>query len=64
MKTLTGILIWLQGKKTSLATILGAINVYLLAEKVINTNQSILFATILLALGLGANVATYKLVKK
>jgi len=57
------ILTYLQGKKTSIATILGAIIVYSLTKGYIDADLAQLLSAIMVALGLSANIATSKMVK-
>ncbi|MFA6997232.1 MAG: hypothetical protein WC181_08280 [Defluviitoga sp.] len=49
---------FLSGKKTTIATILGAILVYVQGRGYIQEDTAILFSAIMVALGLTANVAT------
>lgn len=63
MKTLTKILAYLQGRKTTIATITGALITFSLARGYIASDVAELLATILVALGLSVNIATNKLVK-
>jgi hypothetical protein len=63
MNKLTQILAYLQGRKTTIATILGALITFSLARGYIASDVAELLATILLALGLSINIATAKLVK-
>lgn len=63
MNKLTQILEFLQGRKTTIATILGALITFSLARNYIPADVAELLATILLALGFGINIATAKLVK-
>jgi len=53
----------LQGKKTTIAFILGAIVTWLLAEQVIDNATAEAISTILVALGLATNAASNRLVK-
>ena len=48
---------WLQGKKTSIGMLLQSVVVYLYATNNIGTNEAILINSILLALGITANVS-------
>lgn len=57
------ILTYLQGKKTSIATILGAIIVYCLTKGFIDADLAQLLSAIMVALGLTVNIAGAKLVK-
>jgi hypothetical protein len=63
MNKLTQLLVFIQGRKTTIATILGALITFLLARNCIAPDVAELLATILLALGLSVNIATAKLVK-
>jgi hypothetical protein len=63
MNKLTQILEFLQGRKTTIATILGAFITFSLARGYIAPDVAELLATIMLALGLSINIATAKLVK-
>lgn len=63
MNTLTQILSYLKGKKTSIATILGAVIIYCLTKGYIDADLAQLLSAIMIALGLTANIATTKLVK-
>jgi len=60
--TMTKILEFLQGKKTTIATILGAILVYILNQGYISAELAQLISVILIALGLGSNYATARMV--
>lgn len=57
------ILTYLQGKKTSIATILGAIIVYALTKGYIDADLAQLLSAIMVALGLTVNIAGAKIVK-
>lgn len=48
---------WLQGKKTTVGTILGLLNAYLFTKGTYDQDTMMLIASILVALGLAANVA-------
>jgi len=54
MKTIWG---FIQGKKTSIATISGAILIYALNNGIVDADQAQLISVILAALGLTANVS-------
>lgn len=58
------ILIWLSGKKTTIATVLGAIVIFLLGRGLIAQDVAELISAIMIALGLTANIATNKIYKK
>jgi hypothetical protein len=58
------ILIWLTGKKTTIAMILGAILNFITIRGYIADDTSYLISVILIAIGLGANVATNRLYKE
>jgi len=58
------LLLWLSGKKTTIATILGAILVFLIGRNVIPQDVAQLISLILAALGLSANIATNNIYKK
>lgn len=60
---LISILSYLNGKKTTIGTILGLINTYLLTIGVYGNNEAVLIAGILVALGLTANIANARLVQ-
>ena len=60
---MTQILTWLQGRKTTIATILSALITFSLTRGYIDGDVANLLATIMVALGLTANIATNKLVK-
>ena len=53
----------LKGKKTSIWTILGAVIVFSLGRWYIQQDLANLLSVILVALGLGSNYATAKLIK-
>jgi len=55
------ILTLLGGKKTTIATILGAILVYCQGRGYVASDTANLIAVILVALGLGVNIVDYKL---
>lgn len=57
------ILIWLSGKKTTLATIISAIVVFALGRGYIAQDVAELISAIMIALGLTANIATSKMYK-
>ncbi len=55
------ILLWLSGKKTTIATIIGAVVVFALGRGYIAQDVAELISTIMVALGLTANIATNKI---
>jgi len=57
METLEWILNKINGKKTSIATILGAILVFVQGRGYIATDTATLISGIFVALGVGANIA-------
>ncbi len=57
------ILLWLSGKKTTIATIIGAVVVFALGRGYIAQDVAELISTIMIALGLTANIATNKMYK-
>lgn len=63
MNNLKKFLEFIQGRKTTIATILGALITFSLARNYIPADVAELLATILLALGLSVNIATAKLIK-
>lgn len=62
-KQMTKLLTFLQGKKTTIGTILGFVITYCLTKGYIDNDLAIMLSGILVALGLGANVSTAKMVK-
>lgn len=62
-KALIKVLTLLSGKKTTIATVLGALIIFSLGRGYIAMDTAELLSTIMIALGLSANVATAKLVK-
>jgi hypothetical protein len=54
------LLSFLDGKKTTIATILGAILTFVVGREYIQPDVANLVSVILIALGLGANVANYQ----
>lgn len=56
-------LLFLQGKKTTIATILGALIVFSLGRGFIQQDVADLLSAIMIALGLSANIATAKISK-
>jgi hypothetical protein len=58
---LVSVLAFLKGRKTTIGVILAAINTYLLTIGVYGNNEALLINTILIALGLTANIADNKL---
>ena len=61
LEVLAQLLAYLQGKKTTIVAILGAINTYALATGMIDEQLGSLLATLILIIGGGANYATTKL---
>lgn len=61
---LTAFLTLLQGKKTTIFSILGLLNVTLLAEGLINNNWAYFIGSVIVVLGGSANYATAKLLPK
>lgn len=64
LKIFWKIISWLDGKKTTIGTVLSLINTYLFGRGVIQEDTAYLIAAILVAIGLGSNIATkqyYKL---
>lgn len=61
---MTKVLKFLQGKKTTIATILALLITYCLTKGLIGNDEAILLNGILAALGLGANVMSAYLIKK
>ena len=57
------ILIWLSGKKTTIATVISAIVVFALGRGYIAQDVAELISAIMIALGLTANIATAKMYK-
>lgn len=60
---MTNILIYLQGKKSTIFTVLALIITYSLTKGLIDNDMAVLLNGILVALGFSANYATGKLVK-
>jgi hypothetical protein len=60
-KFITSILEYLAGKKTSIATIIGALITYSLTKGLIDADLAQLLSVVLVALGLSANIASAKL---
>lgn len=58
---MTKLLNYLQGKKTSIATIIGALIVYSLTKGFIDADLAQLLSAIMVALGLSVNIASSKL---
>ena len=58
------ILDFLSGKKASIATIIGAVIVFLLGRGIIQQDVAELISAIMVALGLTANIAGAKYFKK
>lgn len=58
------ILLWLSGKKTTIATVISAIVVFALGRGYIAQDVAELISTIMVALGLTANIATTKIYKQ
>ena len=63
MKYFKGFLKLINGRKTSIATILGAILVFLLGREIIAQDVAELISGILVVLGLGVNYTNYRLDK-
>ena len=57
------LLIFLQGKKTTIATIIGALITFSLTKGYIDGDLANLLASIMIALGLSVNYATNKITK-
>lgn len=57
-------MIWLSGKKTSIAMILGAILNFITIKGYVDTDTSYLISAILIALGVGANIYTTRIFKE
>ena len=57
------ILMWLSGKKTTIATVIGAVVVFALGRGYISQDVAELTSAIMMALGLTANSATAKMYK-
>ena len=57
------ILIWLSGKKTTIATVIGAVVVFALGRGYIAQDVAELISAIMVALGLTANITTNKMYK-
>lgn len=60
MTKLEKVWLWLQGKKTSVGVIANAIVVYLITLEKIDDPTAVLITTILMALGISANVYNAK----
>jgi len=60
---MTNLLSYLQGKKTTIATILGALITFSFTKGFIDADIANLLATIMIALGLSVNYASAKLIK-
>jgi len=58
------ILIWLSGKKATIATVIGALVVFALGRGYIAQDIAELISAIMVALGLTANIATNKIYKR
>ncbi len=58
------ILIWLSGKKTTIATVISALIIFLIGRGLIAQDVAELISAIMIALGLTANIATNKIYKK
>lgn len=58
------ILIWLSGKKTTIATVISALVIFLIGRGIIAQDVAELISAIMIALGLSANIATNKIYKK
>jgi len=63
MNNLIKFLEFLQGRKTTVFTIVALLITYCLTKGYIDNDLAILLNSILVALGFGANMATYKLIK-
>ena len=63
MKYLKAFWKFINGKKTSIATILGAILLFLLGREIIAQDVAELISYILVAVGLGVNYTNYRLDK-
>ena len=57
------ILIWLSGKKTTIATVISALIIFLIGRGLIAQDVAELISAIMIALGLTANIATAKMYK-
>lgn len=57
------ILIWLSGKKTTIATVISALVIFLVGRGLIAQDVAELISAIMIALGLTANIATNKMYK-
>lgn len=58
------LLIWLSGKKTTIATVISALVIFLIGRGIIAQDVAELISAIMIALGLSANIATNKIYKK
>ena len=58
------ILIWLSGKKTTIATVISALVIFLIGRGLIAQDVAELISAIMIALGLTANIATNKIYKR
>ena len=58
------ILIWLSGKKTTIATVISALVIFLIGRGLIAQDVAELISAIMIALGLSANIATNKIYNK
>ena len=58
------ILIWLSGKKTTIATVISALVIFLIGRGLIAQDVAELISAVMIALGLTANIATNKIYKK
>jgi thiol:disulfide interchange protein len=58
------ILIWLSGKKTTIATVISALIIFLIGRGLIAQDVAELISAIMIALGLTANIATNKIYNK
>jgi len=58
------ILIWLSGKKTTIATVISALVIFLIGRGLIAQDVAELISAIMIAIGLTANIATNKIYKK
>lgn len=57
------ILIWLSGKKTTIATVISALVIFLIGRGLIAQDVAELISAIMIALGLTANITTNKMYK-
>ena len=57
------ILLWLSGKKTTIATVISALVIFLIGRGLIAQDVAELISAIMIALGLTANITTNKMYK-